>query len=83
MQSNRRPFTIESKGRRPFKAPKWSHQQELDALKGKHIGLLFTDDERTNGKLLEADAFSLKLEHPEQTTVIFFKHVIAGFWEVK
>ena len=61
------------------KVKKWSHQDELESLKGKTIKLGFL---QTGGKqeflLVEADQFTVKVTH-EGETYVFFKHNLTGY----
>jgi sRNA-binding regulator protein Hfq len=68
----------------PFKSRKpvkWSHQNELDSLKGREIKLFVvgeTPGNFTKGTLIEADQFSIKVK-AQQSTMTIFKHQIVAF----
>jgi hypothetical protein len=75
---------LPEKGRKPAK---WSHQAELDSLRGKQIKfqLVHMDDyDFRTATLLEADQFSIKISvdwliRGQQSTMTYFKHQIAAF----
>ncbi len=70
------------RGHKP-KVKRWSHQDELDALKGRMVALLFEDEGEAEVTLIEADQFAIKVsaidDDGQQSTLIYFKHTIAGF----
>ena len=79
-------FKVERKAdRKPFKPKPWSHQDELARLKGKVIFLRFnagSTSSTISGRLLEADAFTIKIDGSSLPLVIS-KHAIVFFHEVK
>jgi hypothetical protein len=81
-------FSVERRGhtgRVPFKPKAWSHQDDLREGRGKIIQLGITGREPIEGVLLEADQFTIKLQHvanPKKISV-FFKSAVAGFWFVE
>jgi hypothetical protein len=63
----KRPIVVERAGeRKPFKPKppkKWSHQDQLESLKGKEIMVcIFGPENPIRGVLLEADQFTIQLE---------------------
>lgn len=88
MQSARpRPVAFEKRdpSRRQkltVKAKRWSHQDELQAHRGKPITLIHLNAQRANGVLLEADQFTLKVRHDagnSQSSVTYSKGNIIGY----
>lgn len=63
------------------KAPKsWSHEDELQAHKGKRIIVVNGDGDDAEFTLLEADRFTLKIYHEvTQSTLTVYKHAIRGY----
>ncbi len=58
----------------------WTHQDDLKALKGKKVTLLFADDSVASGTLLDADQFTFKIfSDTAQSVVTYFKHSLAGY----
>ena len=85
---------IPGPGRRPMlsapvskKLVKWSHQAELDRLKGKKIAYRLNhmdDGDWQYATLVDADQFAIKVlgqffTTEQQSTLIYFKHQIAVF----
>jgi sRNA-binding regulator protein Hfq len=60
---------------------RWSHQDELDALKGKAIRIVYTNGDETKAVLIEADQFALKVQIEGEKPSVVFKHSIAEFGE--
>jgi hypothetical protein len=85
MQSAQRDkFTADRLKLRKLEKPKrWSHQAELDRLKGKAIAITGHDGSSVEGTLLEADQFTLRVSTTtvEGKTAImtFFKHALLGY----
>lgn len=64
---------------RPPKPKGWSHQQDLEALKGQMVILGDREGNLSDPVLLvEADQFALKVQEAGKVHVIF-KHCIGGF----
>ena len=79
-----RPSDEPAKKPKKFKPKRWSHQDELTALKGTKITVCFTrligTSSYTQGVLLEADQFTLKIDRgPYNSPEIVFKHTIHSF----
>ena len=76
-----RPLTIERKGERaPYKPKPWSHQNELQAARGKPINLHFLDGSKGAFVLVEADAFALRVCAPgSQSALTYWKHALLGY----
>lgn len=71
-----------ARDRKPFKPKPWSHQRELESLKGKMIYVLQNDGNGITAVLLEADQFCLKLEirNGAYTSVLtVFKHDLRSY----
>lgn len=67
------------------KTPKaWSHEDELQALRGKVVKLTMVDDTWPQGVLLEADRYTVMLGHGHlgQSKLTYFKSAIVSFQEV-
>lgn len=67
------------------KKPKpWSHQRELEALKGKNIMVVLRSGETLTGKLLEADQFTVKIDQGVGGVfpAVVFKSSVTFFREV-
>ena len=81
--ANRRVFKLS----KPHKPVKWSHQAELDSLKGRKIGLRLAHMDDTDClivTLIEADQFAIKVQTDgfmlgKQSIMTYFKHQIAAF----
>ena len=91
--ANARPVDFERRSnsgpRQTLRAPKpkrWSHQDDLDALVGKRIGIITTGEGHEIGRLVAADQFALKLAIEGQSSLtsptIVFKHAIRCFAEL-
>jgi hypothetical protein len=70
--------------RKPFKPRPWSHQRELEALKGKRIDFLYRNAAQwCSGTLVEADQFALQIDisrAPEVKSVLtVFKHDLRAY----
>ena len=79
--ASRKPFVVENKGnRKPYKPkPKsWSHQDDLKALVGEQVNVLFLSGKVINAKLVAADNFTFKLQF-DQSEFTYFKHAAEGF----
>jgi hypothetical protein len=68
------------RGRKPIR---WSHQNELDTLRGRNVVLSVAGGSVT-GMLVEADQFAIKisgefLHTGKQSTMTYFKHSIESF----
>lgn len=81
-----RQFKTERIGeRKPFKPKPWSHQRELEALRGKTVEMKVVDFQGfMTGTLLEADQFALKLRlhtvgSEYQPELIIYKSSIRSF----
>lgn len=78
----RRPGTLTA--RRPIERPKakrWSHQDDLDGLKGKPIYLILNSNNEPPQRfdeLVEADQFAIKVRTGDSVAVLM-KHSFAGF----
>jgi hypothetical protein len=60
---------------KPKGPPRWSHQRELDGLRGQKVSIfLLSGDVFRNVTVLEADQFTIKIEGN-----VIFKHAIALF----
>jgi hypothetical protein len=64
-------------GRGPSKPKikRWSHQDELEALRGRKI-MIFDGERHVAYTLLEADQFALKVEAVDKQVVILWKHAL-------
>jgi len=73
------------KSSKPKGPPRWSHQRELEALKGQQIeiAMLGGDDDDMEVTLLEADQFTLKVRDDEGTVAVFFKHALVGYRKIE
>lgn len=62
---------------KPPKPKAWSHMDDLKALKGKKICLLFSNEEYVTGVLLEADQFTIQLfnEYNKSISTYFKGHI--------
>lgn len=69
--------------RKPFKPKPWSHQDDLRALKGKTIDIVFLGGrEAIKGTLLDSDQFALKVEIQvldKQSVLTVYKHDMRYF----
>ena len=80
-------FIVENKEqRRPFKPKPWTHQDDLKAMIGKKITLVFFSGEarrQRDGVLEAADQFTLKLSGVDgnKSTQTYFKHALFSFEE--
>lgn len=54
----------------------WSHQNELNRLRGKRIDIVFTGGQRVTTRLLEADYVSLLVERNGGSTVLFKSDIV-------
>lgn len=64
---------------RKNKAKRWSHQDELNTLKGRNVQILAFGT-WNEGLLVEADQFALKIQLTgRQSTVTYFKHAIDAY----
>jgi hypothetical protein len=77
------PFKTERAGdRKPFKPKRWSHQQDLEKLKGKKVDLVYPNGEWVRGVLLEADQFTLRVDigsENHQSVLTVFKHSLRSY----
>ena len=78
-ESFRRPGTLTA--RRPIKSKRWSHQDELDALKGKVVLVYPLDGGTYEGTLVEADQFAIKVLTPNHGVGIVWKHALRSVVE--
>ncbi len=85
--SARPSFKREQSGaRKPFKPKPWSHQRDLEALKGKKITFLIASSvEWQTGVLVEADQFTLKIAvesifmNGQQSLLTYFKSQFTAY----
>lgn len=64
------------------KPKRWSHQDDLDALKGKKLIIGVLDEGPKEGVLLEADQFTLKLKAVGAVSaVVYYKSALTYFYE--
>lgn len=64
----------------PKKPKRWSHQDDLDALKGQKLRVEFANGGSFEGKLLDADQFTLKMNVSSQAgVVVIFKSTLTYF----
>ena len=66
----------------PPKPKKWSHQDELEALKGSRIEIRFVGFMNWDPYILvDADAFTLKLTAVtgDKSVLTYYKHALIGF----
>lgn len=76
------PYKSPSRPARP-KVARWSHQRELEGMKGHKIRIHLPDEGWVGGVLVEADQFTIKMQFdPEMTPVIYFKSAIDAFQRV-
>ena len=71
------------KSNKPKGPPRWSHQRELEGMKGQQIRIAPLGDDDMEVTLLEADQFTLKVRDDEGTTLTLFKHALAGYETVE
>lgn len=68
---------------KPAKPKAWSHDDELQAHKGKRLAIVDTDYQRSEAILLEADRFVLKLSFDlpdgSQSVMTVYKHALASY----
>lgn len=70
------PRSVERKA----KPPRWSHQRELEALRGRQVVLVGPDRNCYVGTLVAADQFTIKVRRGDET-MTWFKHSILGYYE--
>lgn len=76
---NVKSFPVEQrKPFRPKKPKKWSHQDELEANIGKEFKFANKEGGLMKGKLIAADAFTLKIQFDDETLIVF-KHAIGAY----
>lgn len=86
MTAQRATFTsdrLKQPAKRFDQPKKWSHQTELDRLKGKDV-VLFTKEGPLPCKLLDSDQFTLRVSFLADggnvhTVATFFKHSLNGY----
>ncbi|MER9496313.1 hypothetical protein NKI86_31625 [Mesorhizobium sp. M0320] len=86
MQSQR-TFEFKKPNRQKLGMPKparWSHQNDLDALKGKKVTIGILDSGPMTGVLVEADQFTVKMAAKDESSkaVVIFKSALTYFNEV-
>jgi hypothetical protein len=82
VQHSRKPFTVHNlKERQKQTKPKrWSHQDELAERIGKNITLYFAGEQFAVGKLIAADAYTVKIEGQNGIThMTYFKSGLQGY----
>lgn len=85
MHPQTKPFQREnSNARRPFKPKAWSHQDELKSLIGKKVIITFAasldiDTNWSIGTLINADQFTLQLQHNDKSIATYFKSSLMGY----
>jgi phage terminase large subunit len=77
-----------STDRMKFKPKRWSHQNDLDALKGQNITVTLHTGHKLVVRLLDSDQFTLKVQdlsagQHEQSVLTYFKHAIAAYGVAK
>lgn len=76
------PVVERSGERRPFKAPKWSHQRVLEAAVGRTIHVASLDGTAITGTLVGVDAYTLCVARGSAASPevdVIFKHALASF----
>lgn len=70
--------------RNKLKPKRWSHQDELTALKGKHVRLMFVNGSiLERALLLDADQYTICIVLPgQQSTMTYFKSALEGYGAV-
>jgi hypothetical protein len=85
-----RPIQFERRGNgnraklgMPKKAKRWSHQDELEALKGQEVSLFFAhrvdDMDYVTGMLVNADQYTIQLALGSQSLVTYFKSDLRSY----
>ncbi|RWI35444.1 hypothetical protein [Mesorhizobium sp.] len=71
-------------GMPPKKPAAWSHQKDLDSLKGKKVKFGLLDSEPVTAVLIEADQYTVKIagSDPSAKPVTMFKSALTYFFEV-
>ncbi|RWB95515.1 hypothetical protein [Mesorhizobium sp.] len=71
-------------GMPPKKPAAWSHQKDLDSLKGKKVKFGLLDSSPVTAVLIEADQYTVKIAGDEQSSkpVTIFKSALTYFAEV-
>lgn len=65
---------------KPAKPKRWSHQDDLEGLRGQRIEINLNDGTSYNGTLLEADQFTLKIQADNVlSAVTVFKSVMTDY----
>lgn len=55
----------------------WSHQRELEAMKGKHVTIFLAHlNIAVRGRLVDADQFTIAIANSLGATEIVFKHAM-------
>lgn len=65
----------------PPRPKRWSHQDDLESLKGKMVCLDLVSGGKITGRLIEADQFALKVTISGHLAQTFFKHNISHYSE--